>query len=132
GAGPCVLTLTSHTSVTVVFGISTASSFTLTVAIGGSAGGTVTSSPPGINCGSSCSTAYIRGMSGVLTATPVSGAVFRAWRGACAGGAATCTVAMSTTQSVTAVFSQVFTDGTGHDSDIPTQSVVIKAVHVAE
>src|SRR5439155_6351368 len=61
---------------------STASSFTLTVAIGGSAGGTVTSSPPGVNCGSTCSSGYI--------------------------------------------------DGTGQDSDIPVQSVVIKAVHVAE
>src|SRR5439155_10133855 len=34
GTGPCVLTLTSDASVTAVFGLSTASSFTLTVAIG--------------------------------------------------------------------------------------------------
>jgi len=39
---------------------------------------------------------------------------------------------MSTTQSVTAVFSRMFTDGTGQGSDIPAQSVVIKAVHVTE
>jgi len=39
---------------------------------------------------------------------------------------------MSTAQSVTAVFSQVFTDGTGQGSDIPVESVVIKAVHITE
>ena len=39
---------------------------------------------------------------------------------------------MSTAQSVTAVFSQVFTDGTGQDSNIPAQSVLIKAVHLTE
>ena len=132
GTGPCTLTLTSDTSVTAVFDLRTASSFTLTIAIGGSAGGTVTSSPPGINCGSACSTAYVSGTSGVLTATPVSGAAFRTWRGACAGDAPTCTVAMSTAQSVTAVFSQVFTDGTGQGADIPAESVVIKAVHITE
>ena len=132
GTGPCTLTLTSDTSVTAVFDLRTASSFTLTVAIGGSAGGTVTSSPPGINCGSSCSTAYVSGTSGVLTATPVSGAAFRTWRGACTSDAPICTVAMSTAQSVTAVFSQVFTDGTGQGSDIPAESVVIKAVHITE
>src|SRR5206468_11920078 len=116
GTGPCTLTLTSDTSVTAVFELRTASSFTLTVAIGGSAGGTVTSSPPGINCGSSCSTAYVTGMSGVLTATPVSGAAFRTWRGSGTGDDPTCTVAMSTAQSVTAAFSQVFTDDRGQRS----------------
>src|SRR5207249_11380063 len=72
--------------------------FTLTVAIRGSAGGSVTSAPAGIGCGSSCSANYAAGTMVTLTATPGSQASFKGWGGACRGPATTCTLAMSSAQ----------------------------------
>jgi chitodextrinase len=68
--------------------------------------GTVTSSPSGINCGSTCSFSYSNGTSVTLTATPLSGATFAGWGGACSssGTSATCTVTMNAAQSVSASF----------------------------
>jgi hypothetical protein len=65
--------------------------------------GTVTSNPPGINCGSSCSSQYSMGASVVLTATPSAGGSFTGWSGACSG-TSTCTVTMTAAQGVTANF----------------------------
>ena len=76
---------------------------TLTVATSGSGSGTVTSSPAGINCGSTCSHAYATGTSVTLSATPASGSVFSGWSGACSGTGG-CTVTMSQARSVTATF----------------------------
>ncbi len=76
--------------------------FTLTVGkVGGL--GTVTSSPPGIDCGSTCSALFASGAVVTLTATPASGSTFTGWSGACTG-TGPCTVTMSAAQSVTASF----------------------------
>lgn len=77
---------------------------TLTAATAGSGSGTVSSSPAGINCGSTCSSAYASGTGVTLTATPASGSVFSGWSGACSGTAA-CSVTMGQARSVTATFS---------------------------
>src|SRR3989442_16035895 len=45
-------------------------SFTLTVSKTDLGGGTVTSSPAGINCGGTCSASYVSGTTVTLTATP--------------------------------------------------------------
>jgi hypothetical protein len=76
---------------------------TLTVATSGNGSGTVSSSPAGIDCGSTCSHAYSTGTSVTLIATPASGSVFSGWSGACSG-TANCSVTMSLAQSVTATF----------------------------
>jgi alpha-tubulin suppressor-like RCC1 family protein len=78
--------------------------FTLTVSKSGMGGGTVTSSPSGINCGSSCSAAYDSGTVVTLTATPATGSVFNGWSGCDTASGATCTVTMSAAKSVAANF----------------------------
>jgi hypothetical protein len=77
---------------------------TLSVAVTGGANGAVTSSPGGIDCGSSCTYAYPTGSDVTLTATPASGKSFTGWGGACSGSATTCTVALSADRSVSATF----------------------------
>jgi hypothetical protein len=77
--------------------------FALTVTKGGTGSGTVSSSPSGISCGSTCSASYDSGTSVTLTATAATGSTFAGWSGACSG-TSTCTVSMSAAQNVTATF----------------------------
>ena len=75
----------------------------LSVSRSGFGSGTVTSSPAGIDCGTSCNAAYAIGTSVTLTATPSGGSTFEGWVGACAGPGA-CTLTMDAAKSVTASF----------------------------
>ena len=77
--------------------------YSLTVARQGTGSGTVTSSPAGISCGSTCSASYAAGTSVTLSAQPASGSTFAGWGGACSG-TSSCTVSMSVARSVTASF----------------------------
>jgi hypothetical protein len=84
----------------------------LTVSIGrivDSANGTVTSSPVGISCGSTCGAEFNTGSSVTLTAKAASGSRFVGWSGACTGTASTCTVGMTAAQAVTATFNRHYT-----------------------
>ena len=76
----------------------------LTVTVTGN--GTVTGG--GIACtsagGSRCSASETADSTVTLSATPGSGAGFTSWGGACAGSAPTCTVTMSSDQTVSATF----------------------------
>ena len=83
---------------------------TLTVGTAGSGSGTVTSSPAGIECGSTCSTSYSEGMVVTLTATPAAGSTFTGWSGGGCSGTGACQVTMSAAESVTATFDVVPTD----------------------
>jgi hypothetical protein len=79
---------------------------TLTVTKAGS--GTVTSSPPGIDCGATCSASYESGTVVTLTATPDASSTFTGWSGGCSG-TDPCTVTLSGDTVVTATFdSQTF------------------------
>jgi hypothetical protein len=80
-----------------------APTYKLTVTDVGRGTGTVTSSPTGISCGSTCSASYNSGTSVTLTATPASGSTFAGWSGACSGTGA-CSVSMNANQNVTATF----------------------------
>jgi alpha-tubulin suppressor-like RCC1 family protein len=95
----CTVTMNASRSVTATF---TLQRFTLTVNKAGS--GTVTSSPPGIDCGTTCSAPYDGGTVVTLTATPAIGSIFTGWSGCNAASGTTCTVAMSAATSVTATF----------------------------
>jgi uncharacterized repeat protein (TIGR02543 family) len=82
-----------------------AANYTLTVVKAGPGGGTVTSSPKGIDCGSTCSDKVPPKKTVTLTATPAAGSVFEGWSGDCTGTAATCSVAMDgADRTVTATF----------------------------
>jgi hypothetical protein len=66
--------------------------------------GTVTSSPAGINCGSTCSGPYIINTNVTLTAAPDSLSMFNGWTGCDAVNGAQCVVSMTRARSVTANF----------------------------
>jgi len=104
GTGPCTVTMNSAITVTATF----TRQFTLTVTVQNVvalSSGTVTSNPPGINCGTACSAPYNSGTAVTLTATPSFGSVFVSWGGACSGILIpTCTVTMTGDASVTATF----------------------------
>ena len=78
----------------------------VTLSVTTSGNGTVTSSPAGINCGSSCTATFAQGSAVMLSATPSSGNLFSAWQGACAdaGSGTLCTVNLEQSQSVAATF----------------------------
>jgi hypothetical protein len=76
----------------------------VTVAKTGGGSGTVTSSPPGISCGRSCSAPYAVRTRVTLTAKPAAGSVFSGWSGGGCSGKRTCTVALDSDRSVIAKF----------------------------
>ena len=124
GTGACTVTLAAAVSVTATFDLSF---FALTVAIAGSADGTVVSNPLGITCGATCAATYAAGTSVTLSATPDAGATFAGWGGACSGTTPLCAVTLDAARSVTATFSQEFTDPA-----VTATSTLVKAVHIAD
>ena len=100
GTGTCTLTMSANHAATATF---TLVPKTLTVSKAGSGAGTVTSSPAGIDCGSTCSHAFADGTSVILTATAASGSSFAGWSGDCSG-TGTCTLTMSANHAATATF----------------------------
>jgi hypothetical protein len=81
--------------------------YTLTLTKNPPAGGTVTSSPAGITCNTTCGTtaaSFASGTSVQLTAAPASGYSFSAWSGGCVDTKLTCTLTMNAAKSVTATF----------------------------
>src|SRR5581483_2542702 len=103
GTGSCPVTLNSDQTVTASF----VALRTLTVQEQGSGQGTVTSSPAGINCGSSCSAPFDQGTQVTLTAKPASGSVFTGWSGGGCSGTGTCQVQLNTDKTVTASFAKL-------------------------
>ena len=78
--------------------------FTLSVIRSGAGIGSVSSTPPGISCGTDCSEPYDSSSSVTLTATAASGSTFFGWIGCDSVSGATCTVTMRTARTVTATF----------------------------
>jgi Divergent InlB B-repeat domain len=92
---------------------------TLAVSLAGTGSGTVTSSPAGISCGSSCSHAFTMGSSVVLTAVPSAGSSFAGWSGGCSGTGA-CDVTLEGDIAVTATFNGGGGGGTPEPTPPPT------------
>ena len=115
----CAVTLTTTTAATAQFTQTNPGNFALGVVVSGA--GTVTSAPPGINCGTTCSASFAANTVVTLTATAGGGSTFAGWSGACApmGLSTTCAVTMAQAQSVGASFASAgqfvltVTGGTG-------------------
>lgn len=70
----------------------------------GNGSGTVTSTPPGVDCGQVCSSRFPRGGIVELAASADPGAVFAGWRGGDCSGTESCTPSLTRDTAVVAVF----------------------------
>ncbi|HET6171710.1 MAG TPA: polysaccharide deacetylase family protein, partial [Gaiellales bacterium] len=112
----CTVSLSAAKSVTAIFSLLPVH---LSVTGSGTGGGSVTSSPAGIDCGITCGGDFTNGATVTLSASAAAGSRFTGWTGACSGSSATCTVSLDVARSVTAIFTllpvhlSVTTAGTG-------------------
>src|SRR6185436_138242 len=77
--------------------------FALTVSRVGSGAGTITSSPGGIDCGSTCTHDFGYGNEVTLTAVPAAGSSFTGWTNGCSG-TGRCTLTMTGARFASAIF----------------------------
>jgi hypothetical protein len=103
-ASTCTLIVDSTLNLSASF----TDSLSLSVSVIGTSGGTVTSSPAGINCGSTCSANFPIGTQVTLTASPAATWGFSGWGGACSGIANSCTVTTNASTNASATFSTLF------------------------
>jgi phospholipase C len=80
----------------------TTTMYQLTVTAPAAGQGTITSSPSGINCPTTCVASFASGTKVTLNATPASNYLFNGWGGACSG--TSCSVTLTAATSVTASF----------------------------
>jgi probable HAF family extracellular repeat protein len=78
--------------------------YALNVSRTGTGGGTVTSSPAGINCGTTCLASFDQGTIVALTAVSDPNSTFTGWSGEGCAGTGTCSITMSQARWVTATF----------------------------
>jgi uncharacterized protein (DUF2141 family) len=95
------LNLDGNKTVTAIFSLD---AFSLSVQLEGSGAGTVTSSPPGIDCGTDCVESYAIGTTVTLTAVPDLKSSFKGWSGSCSGSELTCDVTIEQAVLVGAEF----------------------------
>src|SRR5262249_44539903 len=100
GTGSCKVTMSAAKSVTAEFALE---QHQLSVSKTGSGTGTVTSTPSGINCGSTCAASFNHNAEVTLTPAADPGSEFKGWSGACSG-TGSCKVTMSAAKAVTAEF----------------------------
>lgn len=99
GSGVCVVTMDTSKLVVATF---TYLTYPLTVTKAGNGTGTVSSTPPGISCGVTCTASFGGVVTLTATADPVSS--FAGWSGAGCSGVVPCVVTMDSPQTVTATF----------------------------
>lgn len=98
GTDTCLLSMTANQDVTATFSIS---NHLLQVNVVGS--GVVSSTPAGIDCGSTCDALFGLNETVRLTPVPADGYTFNGWSGACSG-MGDCDVLMTEAKAVTATF----------------------------
>ncbi len=99
--GTCVVAMDAAKTATATFAVS----FALTVSKSGAGAGSVASAPAGITCGATCTASFASGQVVVLTATPTSALdTFVSWSDPGCPGTGTCSITMSSANSVTATF----------------------------
>ncbi len=100
--GSCQVTMSGDTSVYATF----SRVYSVSVSKLGTGSGTVTSSPAGISCGGTCSSAFELGAAVTLSATPASGSTFAGWSGGSCSGSGSCTLFVSADRSISATFTK--------------------------
>jgi hypothetical protein len=104
GTGSCTVTMSTDQTVSARFDLLPVF-VTLTVNKSGSGDGTVTSDPPGINCGATCQFAFLSGTVVTLTASPDANSIFVEWRGGpCGGNTGPCVLTLTDNQTANARF----------------------------
>jgi hypothetical protein len=96
----CTVTINEDRNVTATFYLT----YSLGVDREGNGNGTVTSSPSGIDCGSTCSSSFVEGTPVRLTAQPDGNSFFSYWSGECSGTTDTCDIDMTANKEVVAHF----------------------------
>jgi len=99
----CSAVMDTNRSVTATFNPSGGMS-NLTVQKNGTGSGTVTSQPPGIDCGTTCLAAFPTGTVVTLTAVPAAGSTLTGWAGPRCGGAGPCTITLDSDFTAFPVF----------------------------
>ena len=118
--GACAAAGSSPTCDVNVLGarkVSAVFTYPVTVELRGTGAGTVTSTPPGIDCGATCTASFPVGANVDLTADADSASAFVGWGGGC-GGFGACQVTVSSPVDVAATFDSVVSveqDGAGTD-----------------
>ncbi|MBZ5554609.1 MAG: hypothetical protein LAO21_17975 [Acidobacteriia bacterium] len=105
GTGSCTVMMTQARNVAATFTL--IGNQTLTVSKAGGGTGTVTSSPPGINCGSNCSYSFPYNQQVTLTAQGGANSTFAGWSGEGCSGTGTCVVTMDQARNVAATFTLI-------------------------
>jgi hypothetical protein len=111
-------------------GLATGAGQQLTVGLAGTGTGSVTDGKY-INCPSTCSASYLSGAKVTLTATPGSGSQFAGWSGGGCSGTGTCTVPMTSAQTVTATFTST-TQGGSPGGNVTTTPTLLKSISVVQ
>ena len=107
----CTVTMITGATAAVTAQFAAPPTLTMSAVSGSEGGGTISSAPTGIACmltyvatSGTCAAAFALNSSVTLTQTPTSGSVFLYWLGACSGSANSCTVALTQSKSVQALY----------------------------
>lgn len=106
--------------------------FQLSVSKSATGSGSVSSSPAGINCGSTCTHPYSSGTTVALSATAGAHSTFTGWSGACSGTGAR-SLSIHSGKSVTATFTSSDFDGNDQVdiSDIMQVASTLSLTHLS-
>ncbi len=106
----CEVAMSSARAVTAIYQVEPLLSlYTVSVVKAGTGFGTVTSSPAGIDCGSSCTAEVLSNLKLMLTAVPAEGSIFDHWYGGGCTGSGPCEKPVKKSHTVKAVFTAVGT-----------------------
>jgi hypothetical protein len=116
GLGTCQVAMDGTQNVVATFDPAPPQTHTLTVVTAGDGSGTVTSDPPGIDCGEDCAEGYEEGTVVTLTASPNEDSVLGGWSDPACEAAPTCQVTLAEATTVTVTFTASCPAGTDCDA----------------
>ncbi|MES3035851.1 MAG: hypothetical protein V4813_17750 [Gemmatimonadota bacterium] len=107
----CTTTMVTGATAAITAQFAAPPTLAMSAASGSEGGGTISSAPTGVSCtlshaatSGTCTSAYALNTSVTLTQVPTSGSVFLYWLGACSGSADSCSVALTQSKTVQALY----------------------------